>query len=72
MDGRNHWATKELNSQEEIDLIFEKLKKENTPYKIDQEAVLNNTGQKERALKKKSRKEKIFLLNKNSFIKRRI
>ena len=57
MEGRNHWATKELNSQEEIDLIFEKLKKENNTYDIDQEAVLNNVGQKEKALKKISQKE---------------
>ena len=72
MEGRNHWATKELSSQEEIDLIFEKLKKENNTCDIDQEAVLNNVGQKEKALKKISQKEKIFLLNQSPFIKRKL
>ena len=69
-------SMRELTSQEEIDHLFESLKKSQlkSPEEIDllKEAVKKNTGKKENENKKQAKREKNLLLKKCPLIKRRL
>ncbi len=69
-------SMRELKSQEEIDNLFDSLKKSQlkSPQEIDllKDAVKKNTGKKENEYKKKAKIEKNFLLKNRTIIKRRL
>ena len=77
MDKRSHWSSRLLETQENIDSLFEKSRKSDSftktkdELKVINEVIEEKLGVRERELKEKARQETIFLMKNWHFIKRR-